>query len=266
MRGISAKSLAEVLTAVDAAQGPASDLGAELFGVVAMLDGNPALRRVLTDPSTEGEAKSGLVRSLLSGKVGDDALTVVAIAVGGRWAAARDLSDGLETAGVSALVKAAEAAGELDSVESEVFGIGRAVASDAELRGTINDRTYTPASKGELLNTMFGSKVGSTALALATQAVAARTGSFEKVLAAFGATAAARRQLVLAEVRAAYELGDDEKQRLTAALAAKYGHDVHVNLIVDPSVVGGISVSVGDEVVDGTMSSRLEAARRRLAG
>jgi len=266
MRGISAKSLAEVLAAVDAAQGPASDLGADLFGDVNVLDGNPALRRVLTDPSTEGEAKKGLVRSVLAGKVGSDAVAVAETAVGGRWAAGRDLSDGLETAGVSALVKAAEAAGELDAVESEVFEIGRAVAADAELRGTINDRSYSAASKGELLSTLFASQVGSTSLALAKQAASARTGSFEKVLAAFGDTAAARRQRLLAEVRAAYELGDGERQRLTAALAAKYGRDVHVNLVVDPSVVGGISVSVGGEVVDGTMSSRLEAARRRLAG
>jgi len=71
---------------------------------------------------------------------------------------------------------------------------------------------------------------------------------------------------LLAEVRVAYELSDSEQTRLAQALGKKYGRDVHLNIVVDPSVVGGIAVSVGDEVVDGTMSTRLEVARRRLAG
>ncbi|MGB9012903.1 MAG: F0F1 ATP synthase subunit delta, partial [Aeromicrobium sp.] len=75
-----------------------------------------------------------------------------------------------------------------------------------------------------------------------------------------------RRNRLLAEVRVAYELADAEKERLAAALTTKYGRDVHLNIVVDTSIVGGISVSVGDEIVDGTMSTRLEAARRQLAG
>jgi F-type H+-transporting ATPase subunit delta len=108
--------------------------------------------------------------------------------------------------------------------------------------------------------------VSSTTLALASQAAVARTGSFERVLTAFGVVAAERRSRLLAEVRVATELDDSEKTRLGAALAKKYGRDVHLNVVVDPSIVGGIAVSVGDEVVDGTMSTRLEVARRRLAG
>jgi F-type H+-transporting ATPase subunit delta len=266
MRGISAKSLVEVLAAVDAAAGSSRDLGAELFGVVATLDGAPALRRVLTDPSTEGSAKVALAEQVFGGKVSPDTLAVLQVAVGRRWASMRDLTDGLETAGVAAEVAAADAAGELDALETELFEVERLVRSDAELRQVISDRGVAAEAKGELLASLLSGKVTGATLVLATQAAAARTGSFEKVLSGFGEIVAARRNRLLAEVRVAYELGDDEKNRLARALARKYGRDVHLNIVVDPSVVGGIAVSVGDEVVDGTMSTRLEVARRRLAG
>ncbi|MET0767540.1 MAG: F0F1 ATP synthase subunit delta [Aeromicrobium sp.] len=266
MRGISAKSLADVLAAVDAATDTTGDLGPELFEIVATLDREPALRRVLTDPSTEPEAKAGLASSVFGAQISADALTVLQSAVRGRWASGRDLTDGLETAGVTALVAAADAAGELDAVETELFEIGRLVRSDGELRQAVSDRGIAPGAKAGLLANLLGGKVSSTTLALASQAAAARTGSFEKALAAFGETAAARRNRLLAEVRVAYELSEDEKHRLAAALGKKYGRDVHLNIVVDPSVIGGITASVAGEVVDGSMSTRLEVARRRLAG
>jgi len=266
MRGISAKSLDEVLTAVDAVKTGSGDLGAELFDIVSTLDREPALRRVLTDPSTEADAKSGLAASIFGGKVSADATKILQIAVSGRWASGRDLTDGLETAGVTALVAAADAAGELDAIETELFEVGRFVRSDDELRQIVSDRGRPTAAKRELLSTLLGGKVSATTLALTTQAAAARTGSFEKVLAAFGVTAAARRSRLLAEVRVAAELGETEKTRLAAALGKKYGRDVHLNIVIDPSIVGGISVAIEDEIVDGSMATRLEVARRRLAG
>ncbi len=266
MRGVSAKSLAEVLAAVDAVKKPGGELSSELFAAVTAIDGAPALRRVLTDPSTDTKAKQALARDVFGATFGADSVRVIESASAGRWASPRDFTDGLETAGVTAQVIAADAAGELDSLETELFEIGRAVHSDDELRGIIADRTVSAEAKASLLTNVLSGKVSASALTLAVQAAAARRGSFERTLVGFGDTAAARRNRLLAEVRVAYELADAEKERLAAALTAKYGRDVHLNIVVDTSVVGGISVSVGDEIVDGTMSTRLEAARRQLAG
>lgn len=266
MRGISAKSLAEVLAAVNADQGSADALGDELFNVVGVLDGAPALRRILTDPSTEDQAKARLATTVFGGKVGDGTLKVITVAVQSRWSSGRDLADGLETAGVTAHVAAADKAGELDALETGLFEFTRVVAGDSELRQVLTDRTVPTEPKATLVATLLDGKVSKATAALAKQAVAARTGSFDRALAAFADTAAARRNRLLAEVRVAYALGDDEKQRLAAALAAKYGREVHINTIVDPDVIGGISVAIGEEIVDGTVSSRLEDARRRIAG
>lgn len=266
MRGISARSREEVLSAVEATQGDSSALGSELFAVVSLLDGAASLRRVLTDPSTEAEAKEGLATSVLGDKIGADALSVVKVAVKGRWAAGRDLVDGLETAGVAALVRAVDDGGRLETLETELFEVGRTIASDAELRAIVSDRSVPTEPKVALLDRLFADHVLEQTLTLVRQAARARTGSFERVLTGFGDVAAARRDRVVALVRSAYALDDGEQERLASAIAGKYGRDVHLNIVVDPSVVGGIAVSVGGEVVDGTMSSRLEAARRRLAG
>ncbi|MRK01083.1 F0F1 ATP synthase subunit delta [Aeromicrobium sp. S22] len=266
MRGISAKSLDEVLAAVGAVTSGLGDLGGELFGVVAVLDQNPVLRRVLTDPSTESPARAGLAQQVFGPRVSPDAARIVEIAATGRWASGRDMSDGLELAGVTALVAAADAAGELSAVETELFEVGRLVRSDGELRQTVSDRALPVAAKTQLLVDLLGDKVTGTTLALTSQAVAARTGSFERALAAFAETAAARGNRLLAEVRVATALDAGEEERLAAALAAKYGRDIHLNIVIDPAVIGGITVSVAGEVVDGSMSTRLEIARRRLAG
>ena len=266
MRGISAKSLVQVLAAVNADKGSGDELGDQLFSVVGVLDGAPALRRILTDPSTEDQAKAKLATTVFGGKVSDGTLKVITVAVQSRWASGRDLADGLETAGVSAHVAAADKAGQLDALETELFDFNRVVVGNSELRQIITDRTVATAPKAALVAALLDGKVSTATAALAKQAVAARTGSFEKAIAAFANTAAARRNRLLAQVRVAYAIDDDERQRLAAALAARYGREVHINTIVDPDIVGGISVAIGDEIVDGTVSSRLEDARRRIAG
>ena len=45
-----------------------------------------------------------------------------------------------------------------------------------------------------------------------------------------------------------------------------YDTTVHLNVLVDPDVLGGIRVEIGDQVIDGTIAGRLDGARRALAG
>lgn len=71
---------------------------------------------------------------------------------------------------------------------------------------------------------------------------------------------------MVAVVTSAVPLSDGQKQRLGAALAKLYGRPMHLNLDVDPEVIGGIRVQVGDEIIDGAVADRLEDARRRIVG
>lgn len=265
MRGTSAASLDAVLGAVEDAQATA-ELGDELFAVVRVLDANPALRRVLTDPSVEGQAKQDLAGSVFGSATSATTVEVVKAAAGGRWSAGRDLADALEIAGVTAHVIAAEAAGRSDDVQDELFGISQTIADDADLRRTLTDRTYDVQARSALLGSLLEGKVSDTALALAQQAIAARVANYEKTLVRFADIAAQRRSGLVANVRAAAALSDAERDRLIAALRAKYDRDVHLNVVVDPSVIGGLAVSVGSQTINGTVSHKLEDARRRIAG
>jgi len=69
----------------------------------------------------------------------------------------------------------------------------------------------------------------------------------------------------LAEVHVAAPLTAQQRRRLTTALTAAYGHDVHLNIVLDPQVIGGISVQIAGEIIDGSMAGRLAELRRRLA-
>jgi len=266
VRGASATSLAAVLEVVENTDGDLSSVGDELFAVVAVLDATPAVRRILTDPSTEADARSGVASSVLGGKVSAETLAVVDQAARGRWTSGRALTDSVEIAGLAAHVAAAERVGSLDAVENELFEAQRLIDSERELRATLSDRTIPAGRKAALVDTIFGGKVADATLALLGQAAAGRTGSFDAVLARFADQVAARRSRTLAEVRSATALSSAEMERLTSALSAKYGKEVHLNTIVDPTVVGGLKISIGDDVIDGTIAGRLEDARRQMAG
>lgn len=266
VRGVSATSLAAVLEVVESTDGDLTTVGDELFSVVGALDATPAVRRILTDPSTEADARSGVAGSVFGGKVSPETLGIIDAAARGRWSGGRALTDGIEVAGLAAHVVAADKAGQLDDVELELFEAQRIIDAERELRATLSDRTIPADRKAGLVDTIFGDKVAPATLAILRQAAAGRTGSFDAVVERFADEVAARRSRTLAEVRSAVPLADDERERLAAALSAKYGRPVHVNTIVDPAIVGGLKISIGDDVIDGTIVGRLEDARRQLVG
>ncbi|HUQ00119.1 MAG TPA: F0F1 ATP synthase subunit delta [Aeromicrobium sp.] len=266
LRGVSAASLAAVLQVVEDSDGDLADIGDELFSVAGALDATPAVRRILTDPSTEADARSGVAESVLGDKVSAATLGVIDAAARGRWTGGRALSDAVEIAGVAAHVAAADRAGSLDAVETELFEAQRIIDAERELRATLSDRTIPADRKATLVDTIFDGKVAPATLALLRQAAAGRSGSFDSVLERFADEVAGRRSRTLAEVRTATPLSDADRERLASALSNKYGKEVHVNTIVDPTIIGGLRISIGDDVIDGTIAGRLEDARRQLAG
>ena len=80
------------------------------------------------------------------------------------------------------------------------------------------------------------------------------------------ARAAAARAHTVAEVRSAVPLADQQRRRLAQALGRVAGTEVDLKVIVDPSVVGGLVVRIGDTVIDGTVAKRLAEVRSHLTG
>ncbi len=76
--------------------------------------------------------------------------------------------------------------------------------------------------------------------------------------------AVSRRGEVVAHVSAASELSDAQGDRLTQLLTRIYGHPVSLQLDIDPALLGGLTIAVGDEVIDGTLASKLASAETQL--
>ena len=255
----------EALTGALAATADRSRLAEELFAVVGALDSNPTLRRALADPSREGADKAALAEQLLAGKVSAETLVVLKGVVGQRWSTERDLSDTLESYGVETVIAAAEAADRADRVEDELFHFERIVAANEQLRGALGDQTVAAEHRAALVDSLLQGKVAPETLALARQAVVAPRGRrFDRTVAGFLDTASARREQQTATVTSAVPLTEDDRNRLAVELASIYGGKVHLNTVVDPRVLGGIKIEIGDEVIDGTIMRKIDAARRAM--
>ncbi|CCI53198.1 F0F1 ATP synthase subunit delta [Nostocoides jenkinsii] len=256
------KALGEVFGSLDSGQ-----LAEELFASCGSIDGNATLRRALTDPSREGSAKADLVRRLFSGKVTDQTVHVVATLAGQRWADERDFSDTIENLAVQAVVDRADRRGKLQDLEDELFRFERIVAGDPELRDVLTNRQGNGAGKAEIVRRLLDGKTTPETVRLAQQAVQAPRGRrLDAVLEAYLALAAKRHNQLTAVVTSATALSEQETARLAEALGRSYGRQIQIQPIVDPSVVGGLKVKIGDEVIDGTIARKLQAVRRHFGG
>ncbi len=269
MRGASRPSFAALRDRLEAAlPGPvqADLLSNELFAVVGLLDTEHGLRRALSDPGKRAEEKAAIVQALLHSKIAPVTEELATAAVESRWASPSDLTDALERLAIEALTYVAERQGTLDDLEDELFRFGRLVAGQPDLRSALASSELAPEHKQELLNALLQDKATPVALSMITQMVLHPRGrSLPVALDLCAQIAADRRERLIAVVRTATALTTGQRERLAATLAEAYNHEVHLNVVIDPAVVGGISVQIGDELIDGTVATRLAAVRRRLA-
>jgi F-type H+-transporting ATPase subunit delta len=270
MRGSSRLAFAEGQEAFQEALRSGAEpetLAEDLFSIVAVLDSSAALRRAMADPSRSASSKRELVGRIFGGKVGDAAVSVLSVLVAQRWSTERDLTDAIEYLAVEAVIASAEAAGRIEAVEDELFRFGRIVMGAPELRDVLTARRVDDEARSTLVSRLLEGKASPETVRLARQAVVHPRGRrFDRTIEEYLDIAARRREQLTAVATVAVPLDDTQRQRLARALRTIYGRPVLVNVVLDPEVVGGIRVQVGDEVVDGTILRRLEAARRLLAG
>ncbi|MDP9434697.1 MAG: F0F1 ATP synthase subunit delta [Actinomycetota bacterium] len=238
-----------------------------LYAVAALLDREPSLRRAFTDPASSPQSRRGLAERLLSGQLPDLPLRTFSDLVASPWSSAADLRQAVETVAANAALRAAEGDGVLDDVEDELFRFARLLEREPQLRGALTDPGLPDDRKAALLRSLLGGRAQPATVRLVEILVTRPRGrSLEVALEELSRLAAARRQRLLAKVTVARPLDELQAQRLRAALAGTYGREVDLQVDVDPGVLGGVRVRVGDEVIDGTVTSRLRTARRRLAG
>jgi F-type H+-transporting ATPase subunit delta len=267
--GSSRASLVAARIALDAAlkgvdAKTASTLSSELFFITDVLGSNISVRRALTDPSRDAQSKSVFVKDLLASKVGAPALGLLTEISALRWSGAKDLVQVIEQLAIEAEASAANISGELDRVEEEIFVVFNAITNSSELRKAF--KSDAVQAKSKLAQEILKNASSSTSKLLSNMVNSWRGRSIEATFADYQWALAARRNRVIALVKVAAPLTQDQQTRLATALTSKVGQPVRINIEIDPHVIGGVSVKFADEIVDGSISNRLAGAARALVG
>lgn len=251
---------------VDAVAGaPTVDLTAlsdDLFGVVDAMEANPSLRRAMTDPSTPEDGRRQLAHAVFDGRIGAPAADIVAEAAAMRWAGGRTLAASLDRQAVRAELIQADQKASLEETEDELFRFARTVESNSGLRSALADRSVDRAGRQELVRQLLEGRATDATLRLAQRAVVARERTFAQTIEGYVNQAAAQKNRVVATVRVAQPLTPEQSARLQAALTRQVGREVAIQEIVDESLLGGVRVELGHEVIEGTVAARLAEARR----
>jgi F-type H+-transporting ATPase subunit delta len=261
LRKVLAES-ASKLSVADSAQ-----FANDLFTILEVISSSVGLRRALTDNSRDSAAKSELISNLFGKNLGAAATSLFIQAVSLRWSSPSEIADAIENLAVEAESYVADKNNDLELVESQLFDFAQLLIENSQLRQILNSSAESDAGKQSLLESVVKGKYASSTLNLLTQVVKLRRGrNIDATLATYSHYVSTSRNRLVAHVKSAVALTESQKSSLIAALSKQLGKQVHVNIEIDPKVLGGISIRYADEVIDGTISNRLVEASRSLVG
>ncbi len=245
----------------------AAEVSADLLAIVTVLDSSIALRRALTDFARDASSKVELSKTVFAKIQSGGAFTLLATMVGLRWSSPKDLGDVLELLAVEAQSVAVEKASQLDQLESELFAFAQIVIKSPELRAAFALRSTTEVKKSDLVRSLLSGKALQASIDLISFLVDHPRGrNLENGLEEFADIISARKARLIAHVVSATALTQDQTTRLTNSLTKMMGHEIRVNVSIEKEVVGGLSIRIADELIDGTLIARLAQADRLLAG
>ncbi|MEI7697923.1 MAG: F0F1 ATP synthase subunit delta [Actinomycetes bacterium] len=245
----------------------AAEVSADLLAIVTVLDSSIALRRALTDFARDAASKVELSKTVFAKIQSGGAFTLLATMVGLRWSSPKDLGDVLELLAVEAQSVAVEKASQLDQLESELFAFAQIVIKSPELRAAFALRSTTEVKKSDLVRSLLSGKALQASIDLISFLVDHPRGrNLENGLEEFADIISARKARLIAHVVSATALTQDQTTRLTNSLTKMMGHEIRVNVSIEKEVVGGLSIRIADELIDGTLIARLAQADRLLAG
>jgi len=249
-----------------ASLGGAVDLATaeQLFSAGRIIAESAQLRSTLSDPAINVAAKEGLLAKVFGAKLGKSATALLVAAVASEWSSQDDLLAGIED--LALRVTALSAPASL-SIDAELFAFSRVVASDNELELALGTKLGDSATKGALVAALLGGKASEHTIVIVSALVRQPLGRRIGALLAHAASVVADQSgQAIATVTSAAPIAASQLASLTKSLTKMYGRELRLNLEIDPSIIGGLRVQVGDDVIDGSVSSRITDLRLQLAG
>jgi F-type H+-transporting ATPase subunit delta len=150
------------------------------------------------------------------------------------------------------------AEGSASEIQDELFRFSQIIEGNDELRETLSDPHIPAARRQQIVEDLIGETAFPATTALVSLVVAAgRSRDLPAIVGHLLDKTASLTSSVIAEVRSAVDLSQDQKDRLAEAIKKATGQDVDIVVIVDPAVLGGIVTQIGDTVIDGSVRHRL---------
>jgi len=164
-----------------------------------------------------------------------------------------------------ALFRVVRAENELDRVSDELYRFGKILEGNHELKTALTEQGGSRQQRQQVLSDLLSDKVSPNTLGLLAFVVDQGRGrQLPQILSELAALAAEARDAVVAEVRSAVALDDNQRKQLAEALGSATGKKVEVKVIVDPSVIGGVVAKIGDTIIDGSVKRRLEQLKEQV--
>lgn len=236
--------------------------GEQLLAAAVTVDDSSPLRAALADDTAPLENRASIVRAVF-GSYTPAAKAVLESLAGQRWSTEDDLVAGIERLGIRALVASAPAT---SSIDDELFAFSTAVSSDPELELALGSRLAPAEDKVALVTALLGGKASQQTVAILSALIARPRGKRIAGIIRYATQIVAEQSSQsIATVTVAAPLAPAQRERLAKALSAKHGSTIRINEIVDPTLLGGMRVQIGDEVTDGSIANRIAELRPRLA-
>lgn len=262
MGSATTQALAATTAALDAAGGVDLDAARELFAAARALGAAPQLSGALTTAAAPVAARQQVVSDVFAGSR-PAVVEVLRTAAAQRWSSTDDLLEGIEELAIRAAAIAAPGT----DIAGELFEVSRTVAANPELELALGSRLGESRAKGELVEKLLAGRAGDATTLIASSLVQQpRERRVRSLLSWATGLVADQRGRFVATVHTATPLDAERLERLRGALSTRYGREVSLNVVVDPEVLGGARIEIGDDVIDATVAARLNDLRQRLAG
>jgi F-type H+-transporting ATPase subunit delta len=236
--------------------------GEQLLDACRIIGSSPQLRAALANHSAQASDKRGILTALFSSFT-PGARKILDAVVDGRWSTENDLLAGIEELGIRSI---ASSAPKSLSIEGELFTFARAVGSDSELELAVGSKLGAAEGKLLLVDELLDGKASEQTISIVRHLVQQPRGRRVGELMRFGMSIVADQAgRAVATVTSATPLAAAQIERLARSLTTQYGRGLRINQVIDPTIIGGVRIQIGDDVIDGSVATKINDLRYQLA-